>query len=73
MDAIVGGIELTGTLFTSAQGDAKDKLAYTDQIYDSQQNKSQKEINAVVKGLVDGNAANTITSDDVDEVCVIEQ
>lgn len=55
MDAIVNGIELTGTLYTSAQGDAKDKLAMTDQIFDTAENKSQKEINASLKTSISGN------------------
>ncbi|MCM1079672.1 MAG: hypothetical protein NC344_10285 [Bacteroidales bacterium] len=45
MEALKGGIELTGTLYTSAQGDAKDKLAMAEQIYDQEQGKFQSEIN----------------------------
>lgn len=51
MEPINNGIELTGTLFTSAQGDAKDKLAYAEQIWDDDLKKSQKEINANVGKL----------------------
>ena len=45
MEALKNGIELTGTLYTSAQGDAKDKLAYAEQIWDDEQQKNQSEIN----------------------------
>ena len=45
MEALRNGIELTGTLYTSAQGDAKDKLAYAEQIWDDEQQKHQSEIN----------------------------
>ena len=50
MEAITGGIELTGTLYTSAQGEAKDKLAMAEQIYDRELGKFQSEINKEAKG-----------------------
>lgn len=65
MDAIQGGIELTGTLFTSAQGNAKDKLAYAQQIFDDTYGTSgefQHNINAKIKQL----DANSITPGQVD-------
>lgn len=65
MDAIQGGIELTGTLFTSAQGNAKDKLAYAQQIFDDTYGTSgefQNKINEKVKQLSD----NAVTPTDVD-------
>lgn len=65
MDAIQGGIELTGTLFTSAQGNAKDKLAYAQQIFDDTYGTSgefQNKINEKVKQLSD----NAITPTEVD-------
>lgn len=62
MEPIDNGIELTGTLFTSAQGDAKDKLAYAEQIWDNDLKKSQKEINASIGKLNDPNAAFLPTS-----------
>lgn len=65
MNAIKGGIELTGTLFTSAQGSAKDKLAYAQQIFDDTYGASgefQHNINAKVKQLSD----NAITPTEVD-------
>lgn len=65
MNAIKGGIELTGTLFTSAQGSAKDKLAYAQQIFDDTYGASgefQHNINAKVKQL----DANSITPTQVD-------
>lgn len=65
MNAIKGGIELTGTLFTSAQGSAKDKLAYAQQIFDDTYGASgefQHNINAKVKQL----DANSITPAQVD-------
>lgn len=62
MEAITGGIELTGTLYTSAQGDAKDKLAMAQQIYDNELGEFQSEINKKVDAL-DG---NTISPTDVD-------
>ena len=49
MEAITGGIELTGTLYTSAQGEAKDKLAMAEQIYDRELGKFQSEINKEAK------------------------
>lgn len=45
MEALTNGIELTGTLYTSAQGDAKDKLAYAEQIWDNDLQKYQSDIN----------------------------
>lgn len=59
MEAIQGGIELTGTLYTSAQGEAKDKLAMAAQIYDQEQGKSQAQINKELKAT----AADTSTID----------
>lgn len=43
-----GGIELTGTLFSSALGDAEDKLVYAQQVWDNTQKKHQSQINATV-------------------------
>lgn len=62
MEAIANGIELTGTLYTSAQGAAKDKLAMAQQIYDNELNEFQSDINKKVEAL-DG---NTISPTDVD-------
>lgn len=45
MEALKNGIELTGTLFTSAQGEAKDKLAYAEQIWDNDLKQYQSDIN----------------------------
>lgn len=64
MEAITGGIELTGTLYTSAQGDAKDKLAMAQQIYDNELNKFQSEINAELQEGIDG----TITEQQVNNI-----
>lgn len=68
MEALKNGIELTGTLYTSAQGDAKDKLAYAEQIWDDEQQKHQSEINKeLAKNIGDIPAADeediTVTAD----------
>lgn len=51
MDKIKGGIEVTGTLYTSALGDAKDKLAMAEQVYDNSLKKFQSDINRNVDEL----------------------
>lgn len=51
MDKIKGGIEVTGTLYTSALGDAKDKLAMAEQVYDNSLKKFQSDINKNVDEL----------------------
>lgn len=51
MDKIKGGIEVTGTLYTSALGDAKDKLAMAEQVYDNSLKKFQSDINKNVNEL----------------------
>ena len=71
MDAIVGGIELTGTLFTSAQGDAKDKLAMAEQIYDGSMGKHQSTINAEFKEMLSngvGTPHQAISSEELESV-----
>lgn len=47
MSAIIveNGIELTGTLYTSAGGDAENKLALAQQIYDTEAGEFQSELN----------------------------
>lgn len=51
MDKIKGGIEVTGTLYTSALGDAKNKLAMAEQVYDNSLKKFQSDINKNVNEL----------------------
>lgn len=51
MNKIKGGIEVTGTLYTSALGDAKDKLAMAEQVYDNSLKKFQSDINKNVDEL----------------------
>ena len=51
MDKIKGGIEVTGTLYTSALGDAKNKLAMAEQVYDNSLKKFQSDINKNVDEL----------------------
>lgn len=75
MDAIVGGIELTGTLYTSAQGDAKDKLAMAEQIYDSSIGKHQSTINAEFKNAISGGIGTpheAITSEEINNTLTFE-
>ena len=51
MDKIKGGIEVTGTLYTSALGDAENKLAMAEQVYDNSLKKFQSDINKNVNEL----------------------
>lgn len=51
MDKIKGGIEVTGTLYTSALGDAENKLAMAEQVYDNFLKKFQSDINKNVDEL----------------------
>lgn len=51
MDKIKGGIEVTGTLYTSALGDAENKLAMAEQVYDNSLKKFQSDINKNVDEL----------------------
>ncbi len=58
MEKIENGIEVTGTLYTSAKGDAKDKLAYAEQIYD--QNFDNNEIIGLDQSAINSYLNNEI-------------